>query len=500
MSQLIDIYLELQHRDGFAHPPALHLSLFTQPGFSHRLAILRNALEEGRSLSQIRQIANVQEEESHGSVKEDGSDGALVLAEATSPGRQTEEQKYVVLESDAPDVLTASAGHEGPIAGNAVLTASVENDAEAVPHAITTKAEMKKSFTHTDNGSPSEEFYPQQAQSHDATNPSQMETEVQHGQEADLPDDQEDIIDYDEQPIDPASSSASSTLRGDVSSVGHLASPSDPSGAIKEEVDTGTAASSHNWDGPSNGPASQALDRNEETGDLNTAENGREEVDKPSDRDQDKHLDVYDSVDGEQPLEYSAQSNKVDGSKTGTPVHSDDFADDGEYQKSVEDHRQGPVEGHLKDFPPEDPDVVDENDYIEEPADLEYDDQGESNDQLDLPQEQGEEHSEPFNANVQSPGDIIEDLEATAADEDDVNDEKALEDPDVQAPLLDIEVNDEFTIVDEGETEDDDSRSAGIKQTRLPPPGSLKRPRSHPNADDTTAQDSQGESDFASIK
>ena len=497
MSQLIDIYLELQHRDGVAHPPALHMSLFTQPGFSHRLTTLRNALEEGKSLSQIRRIANVQVEEQLGSVREDEPDGALVLGETTSSGREIEEHKSIVLESDAPDVLVASAVHEDPMPKNAVPTASVENDAESESHTITTKAEMKKSLTHTENGSPSEECYPQQVQSHDAPNPSQMEMEIQHVQEADVPDDQEDIIDYDEQPIDPASSSASSTLRGDVSSAGQLASPSDPSGAIKGDADPDTAASFHTWDGHSNGPASQALDRNEETGDLNTAENGREEVDKPSDRDQDKYLDFHDIVDGEQPLEYGAQSNQVDGSKIGTPVHSDDFADDGEYQKPFQDHRQGPVEGHLKTLQAEDPNVVDENDYIEEPADLEYDDQGESNDQPGLPQEQGEEPSEPFNGSVQSPGDVIEDLEATAADEDDVNVEKASEDPDVQAPLLDIEVNDDFTIVDEGETEDDDSRSAGIKRTRLPPPGSLKRPRSHPNADDTAAQDSQGESEFA---
>ena len=53
LSQLLEIYVHLQHHDGLEDPPPLYISLGTKPKFSHRLEFLLNAIVEGKGLSQL---------------------------------------------------------------------------------------------------------------------------------------------------------------------------------------------------------------------------------------------------------------------------------------------------------------------------------------------------------------------------------------------------------------------------------------------------------------
>ena len=52
--QLIDVYINLQHNDGLENPPPVYMNLITKTAFSHRFHFLRNAVIEGKGLSQVR--------------------------------------------------------------------------------------------------------------------------------------------------------------------------------------------------------------------------------------------------------------------------------------------------------------------------------------------------------------------------------------------------------------------------------------------------------------
>ena len=54
LTDLIDIYVQLQHCDGLDEPPALYIQLTTQPNFSRRLEFLLEAVREEKGLSQLR--------------------------------------------------------------------------------------------------------------------------------------------------------------------------------------------------------------------------------------------------------------------------------------------------------------------------------------------------------------------------------------------------------------------------------------------------------------
>ena len=100
--------------------------------------------------------------------------------------------------------------------------------------------------------------------------------------------------------------------------------------------------------------------------------------------------------------------------------------------------------------------------------------------------------AEQDHEDAENPEDFTEDPAAATVDEeqiDEVGDSADVEGQRMTHPTVPVEEDDEITYDDEEE----EDKPSSAEQTELPSPGSLKkRPRSHPDADDTTAEDLQG--------
>ena len=279
---MLDLYLQLQHHDGVESPQEFRLRLFTRPSFSYRLDCLRNAVGQGKGLSEVRHSSNSREEETYGSPKERGK------LENTG-----ESEVYLPTQYDLDEF-----DHDG---NNGTLD---QNKAAPTQDASTEKLQpaLSATETRTDRETVSEtvigDLGPRQrtgntsdssSDNHLAGHADLVNGEVQQAQDAaqsftQLPESEdravtkiEDIpINEHDEAVDSKSSSGSSTLHDGVGTTESqtLASSNQPV-PMQEEILPETEASSHTLEEMASGSRSYGSHANDEEEAAYVAEDER---------------------------------------------------------------------------------------------------------------------------------------------------------------------------------------------------------------------------------
>lgn len=220
LSEIVDLYVRLQQNDGLENPPPLYMDLISSDRFSRRLDVLRNALIEGKGLSQLKSSQEDKDDQHHRTEGETYPlyHTALLSSNETyapeqQPGDEAEESIYQYdSHSDRrpPENILLGTGSATQGTGSYYTAVVANEDHERMESQLGTDNKPHEAGVRDDSFS--EAVVPKQS-----LEPLQSfagEAEVQKAEESIV--DDGDFIDYEDvEEIAGGTSSASSTLQGD---------------------------------------------------------------------------------------------------------------------------------------------------------------------------------------------------------------------------------------------------------------------------------------------
>ena len=431
---------------------------------------------------------------------------ALVPTEPGSHEQDNKESGATVHETTSANMPMAPAVNEESILQNNTQKTDVQTRSEQASDAQNEEYKTKETPAHKTNYQ-LDKLDLEDTEAHRMDASAENGMQLQHRQEPALLDDEEDIIDYEDGAIGPESSSGSSTLHGDVETADRVILSSAPPVAFKEEALPKTETSSHALEASLNDLASHPLVAEEEVDDLDNAEDGNEDLKDLQDRELDEQTEAKigdfkaaGQEDGNRFADEEDRSADVDGTSSADYQYQNNRADGDDYEGSLEAHQDKSEEYESEQVLYGSLDAIDRGDYIEDTADL---DQQETHDRSSVqhPQE-GNKYAEVEYDDDQGLIDVTEVPRTTTVDEDQNHKNEDSNNAEVQPSMhaiADTEDNDEITYEDEDEDEDEENKAPNIEEDEFPSPGSLKRSRIHPDADDTTAEELQGRQELTNL-
>ena len=419
-----------------------------------------------------------------------------------------EDGKEVVDHSGSAVTQVPHTVKEQPTLYNTETYAAVEKISEPATGSLKPERKADKSIDQKNENEVAEQIDIKDFEAQGMSDTMQRERRLPENSEPPPTNDEEDIIEYeDEEAVGPDSSSGSSTLHGDVDTTAEQILPSsDQLLPTNDETLVGTLTSSRAVEGSMNNLPSYPLHVNNEGDDGYDKEDGHEDRKVAQDR------AAYESVetDGEEFEAIGPEDGSQFADEEGHPAHieinsgGDNQAYDGtvnesENPTSLQDYRatESQVEEHKLSANQSErlqPEALDSNngeDYARDSTKLgvqiTHNQSG-----IDADPRIDDNLAAQDDEDAESLEDFTGDPTAVSVDEeqvDEIGDSSGAEELRVIPPTIPVEENDEITY----EEEEEAHKPSNVEQDRLPSPESLKkRPRSHPDVDEETAEDLQG--------
>ena len=510
---MIDIYLQLQHHDKIEAPRDFRLRLFTRPSLSHRLNVLRDAVGEGKGLSEVRLPQDVREEETYTSQDQQGNyKNTGENDEASSPAKDgfqeqdPEDNGEMLNQSGSPIRLVTPTAEKRSGQPNTEVYAGHEMTSEPASGGLELGRKIgQASDPKIDNQVGGQtDFVDFEARR--ANSSLQRDTQLQKTKGLATNNGEEDVIDYElEEAVgSKSSSSGSSTLHGDIDTTADQSLPSsDQLVTTREETLPETETSSHTLEGSINVLTTYALCTNDEEDDWYGAVDGQEEKAEAHAGEVDEMVEVEEAkaVEQEGRSPFADKADHPVGAEEDAGDESQDYdeiVNQSGYETSFEDHR-GTVhqveerqlpEYDSKALQPKNFEASQREDCVADSTKL---DTQAIHGQIGADTHPGGDNTlaEQDYADAGNLEDFPKDPGAAPLEEEpseEVEGSNLVGGHHTIHPTVPAGEEDEITYEDEEEI-----KLSNVEQDEVPSPGSLKkRPRSHSDADDFTAEDLQG--------
>ena len=245
LSQILDLFIQLNHNDGSENPGPLYLELYTNYKVLHRLDYLMNAVVDGKGLSQLEFLND--SEDTSGGDEHAREDEPVAENDLDEPNSTTNLEDEHSLRINNEQLLNTS-----NIIGQAETTSldkgssePTNSDADAIHAAYKAVDPPSKAMTQVSHSTSTQEEQSSAGMPNGSHTPSPIHAVI----------DDDDIIDYSDEEAAPECSAGSSTVKGD--GLKGDSSDSIPVGHALEDTidyDAGEESEKHLTDSTANSP------------------------------------------------------------------------------------------------------------------------------------------------------------------------------------------------------------------------------------------------------